>query len=935
MRDNSSRPGSVALAITLTACLTLAVAPDRTARAQAAAEVGTIAGVVLDKSTGDPIIEAGVEVMGTGKTVRTDLDGRYTVKLPPGSYQVRIFAPLYQGTRLENVAVRAGAVTKADATLIPGDKAGVEVVEVVAQASRAAEATQLLRRQKSATVSDNVSAETIAKTPDSDAAEVVQRVPAVTVKDDKFVVVRGLAERYNAALLNRSRLPSPDPNRRVVPLDLFPADFIEGLSIVKSYTPDLPGDFAGGLIDIDLREFPEQLTLGVGLSGGANTATTFQDFITYQGSRLDYLGFGDGFRELPSTIPGSNIGSPPVAAQRRYARSLKNIWNVDTETAPPNFGVDFSVGNSIGPLGFDFAAIYGNEYKTRRGEIQRQFLNSNTPTDPVIEVRDDIVEDQSTFETRLGGLFTSALKITPEHKLSLRTLINHSSFDNTLVASGTTNQNPDDISNFTRLAYVEEQLGYGQLSGEHRLPWLEIDWRTAAAQTTQDVPDTRNLTYIGAPGTAPSFVNDSSGGLRLFSNLTEFMTDSAVDFTVPFLTRLPFTDAWTGLPAKFKFGPAYTFRDRDFTLRRFRYQQTGGGLDLTLPPEILLDPRNIGNGMSFIEQTQPRDAFSATEEIIGGYGMFELPLVRDRLRFIAGVRMEYSLIRLETFDEAGNPSSPHKKNIDPLPGANLVYSPRSDMNVRLAYSRTVSRPDFRELSPTVYPEPTFLRPIVGNPALVETKIESYELRWEWFLSPSEVVSAGVFFKELRDPIELTVVVGASDLRDFYQNAEKADLLGIELEGRKNLGFLHRRLANVGVALNVAWIDSTVEVGPASGLEVQTSADRALQGQSPFVVNAGIDYTHPRFGTVRLLYNTAGSRLSRVGAFGLPDIFEERRDQLDAVVLVPLNELIDLPLTAKLGIENILNDQYEYTQADRTQVRYTAGTKFTVGISYSF
>ncbi|HVM97561.1 MAG TPA: carboxypeptidase regulatory-like domain-containing protein, partial [Candidatus Acidoferrales bacterium] len=210
-------------------------APDPTAA------LGTVSGRVLDKSTGDAIIEAGVEVIQNGKRARTDLDGKYTIKLPPGEYELRIFAPLYQGTRLQKVVVKTNDTTRADASLAPEGKASVEVVEVVAQANKAAEATQLLERKRSAVVSDNVAAETIAKSPDRTAADAVKRVPAVTIQNNKFVFVRGLGERYSSALLNGSRLPSTDPNKRVVPLDLFPAEFIESLNILKSYTPDLPG----------------------------------------------------------------------------------------------------------------------------------------------------------------------------------------------------------------------------------------------------------------------------------------------------------------------------------------------------------------------------------------------------------------------------------------------------------------------------------------------------------------------------------------------------------------------------------------------------------------------------------------------------------------------------------------------------------------------
>jgi hypothetical protein len=254
-------------------------------------------------------------------------------------------------------------------------------------------------------------------------------VPAVTVKDDKFIIVRGLGERYSSAILNGSRLPSTDPLRRVVPLDLFPADFIESLSIIKSYTPDLPGDFSGGLANIELREFPEKLSVNLGIAGGANTSTTFKRFLTYKGDKYDYYGFGRSFRDLPD---GFEIDEPlgqPASRTLALARRLDNIWNVDTITAPPNTGFNMSVGNSWGPLGVELAGVYTTEYKSRRGEVSRSFTSSTDPEHPEILPLDNFHYDTSDFETRLGGIFTSSYKLTPDHKLTFKSLINRNSVD--------------------------------------------------------------------------------------------------------------------------------------------------------------------------------------------------------------------------------------------------------------------------------------------------------------------------------------------------------------------------------------------------------------------------------------------------------------------------------------------------------------------------
>ena len=905
---------------------------------QAVARTATIAGKVSDKLTGEAVIDAGVEVVGQGINTRTDINGRFAVKVPPGRYQVRFFAPRYQPVRLENVNAGPEKVATADVILAPS-KAGVDVVEVVAQADKAAEATQLQHRRQSPVVSETVSAEAIKKAPDSDAAEVMQRVPAVTVKDDKFIFVRGLNERYSSALLNGSRLPSTDPDRRVVPLDLFPSDFIESLSLVKSYNPDLPGDFSGGLVDIHVREFPEKFTWGVGVSGAGNTQVTAQDYRTYRGGSLDYLGLGGSARNIPARVP-DDLTVLTDAQKRAAGKLFKNVWTPTTDIAPPDSGISFTIGDSLGPLGLSFGALYTTEYK-RRSQIERQFKNLGSVNAPDIAVRDDFLFDVSEFETRIGGVFTAAYKLGTNHKLTFRSLLDRNTNDEVIVGNGAIEQlGPDSNERQTSIRYTEEQLAFAQLSGEHRFPWVWFDWRTAFSQTTQDIPDQRYTTYVtDMNGVNPlAFSNDALGGSRIFSALDEVLSDSALDITIPFKTALPFTDVWSGLPAKLKFGPSFLNRDRDFTMRRFRYRVPAGSFDLTLPPEELFAPENIEpGGVTFEEETQLRDAFRASQRIIAGYGMVEIPLVAERLRFVGGTRYEDSHIRLNTFDIGGNDQHPIEDNGDWLPGANVIYSPREDMNCRLSYSRSVTRPEFRELSPTQFPAPRGLRPVVGNPDLVETRIKNYDFRWEWFFTPLELVSVSYFRKELSKPIEQTVIPQSSNNADSFINATDAELQGFEVEGRKDFGFVHRWLKPLTFLANVAYVDATVNVprqrtgGVAT---VATSTTRTLQGQAPYIVNASLDYTHPGWGTLRLLYNTAGARITSAGSFGLPDIFEEPRHQFDAVVILPV-KLFGVPITTKLAAENLLDDPVVFTQGGQVQRSYTRGIKVSLGLSYTY
>jgi TonB-dependent receptor len=415
---------------------------------------------------------------------------------------------------------------------------------------------------------------------------------------------------------------------------------------------------------------------------------------------------------------------------------------------------------------------------------------------------------------------------------------------------------------------------------------------------------------------------------------------------------LPATDVWSGLPAKLKLGPAYTRRERDQSLRQFLFDARRSGFYLTLPTETLLAPQNVGPlpsrpGLIFSEVSQPRDSFSASQEIAGLYGLLELPILAGRpsedgglvhqLRLIGGVRGEYSYIRVHTVNNSGNPVTTIKNDSDPMPGLNLVYNPRSDTNLRFSYSRTVTRPDFRELSPVQYPAPGALRTKAGNPDLVQVNIDSFDLRWEWFITPAgELASISAFYKKLDNPIEQIVTTEGSNTLDTFVNADNADVIGIELETRANLGRLHDQLRPFSFLTNVTWADSEVTVPQAGPDAVTTSNNRQLQGQAPFVVNAALDFDPMEGRTMRLSYNTVGRRIESAGAFGLPDNYEERRDQLDFVLLAKLNPFdTPNPLTAKFGFENLLNDNYVFTQGEDLQKRYRTGVKFSVGLSYAF
>ncbi len=933
------------------------------ARAQG---TGSIVGRVFDSSNGRPVSGAGISVAGARAGAQSDVDGRFTITdVPAGTYEVRISAPLYGSTRIRNVHVVAGEDASVRASLEPQGDSDIEVVEVVADVTESSAATQLLKRKMAPTVSDNLGAESISRTPDSDAAEVVTRVPAVTIKDDAFIVVRGLGDRYNSALVNRSLLPSTDPTRRIVPLDLFPAGFIESLTLVKSYTPDLPGDFAGGLVNISLTDPPSEPRASLQLSLGGNTVTTFADFDSYDGAGFaDWFGFGVEHRELPSGFPETKRDVVTLTAlqERKAVGSLNQNWNTRRTDAPPGFGASVELGNTWGPFGMSAALTYGAKPSRRNDEIVR------TRQDEGIVA--DFVYDRSTLSTGLGGLLTATYKLANGHRLSTRVIGNRKSEDETLIGLGTDALlgNREDLQP-TSTIYTADQLLGLQIEGQHSLGFVDVDWRGALSQSQRWQPDAKFTIYRrDLDADNPVFILATGGGsaggstTRYFSELDELLQDYGVDLSVPFDARFSsFGREWGG-NAQLSAGLAYTTRERDFKLRLFDtlIRGTSTILDFRRQPDDILRPENYGFVFDLQDNTnRPELRFKAAQDIAGIYLMVDLPIVPDRLRLIGGIRTEYSYIRVEGVNQTELLDFTNVINdVDFLPALSIVYSPTERSNIRLALSQTVSRPQFRELNPAQFPTAPGQRAFRGNENLESSTIQNLDLRWEWFPSQLELVSAGFFAKNLEEPIEINVAPRSTVIVETRSNAGSATLFGIELEARKNFEFARRYLRRFESLRRISAPLSDIEfVGNVTLVEseakgfkplrddgaLNVASRRALTDQAPFVINASLQYDHFHWGTFRLLYNTVGDTIVAAANSGggqtSDDVIAERRDQLDFVWLREWS-LMGRRLKSKISVENITNDDFFETQGviDGELVvtnRYFTGVSFGASLTFEF
>lgn len=886
-----------------------------------------IHGRVTDEANGEGLIEATVKVVtGAQKQVLTDLDGFYRVALPPGKYDLRVFYDVYQGRRITGVVVTQGKATKLDIAL-GADEGAVQEVVVEARADRRAEGALLQERKKAAAVSDAISAQEIARTPDSSASDAVKRVVSATVVDGRYVLLRGLGGRYSTTLLNGALLPSPEPDEPSVPLDIFPTNLLANLNVLKSYTPDLPGTFGGGTLLIETNSYPSEFEFKPRITLGGDSVTTFRERNSQaQGGFGEALGFPSGSRQLPGAIPrdtqlGASGESSEVLAQQY--RSFPNIWEARRTTALPNMGLSLSVGDTLrfgnSRLGYLASANYGHRDGVREGTFARA---SRDETDTLYAF--ESANNTQGFETAsLSGLGSVGFQIDRDNELTWFGLYTRGTDTSTHTATAT-NIIRTERAESTRLQFVSRQLFFNQLRGFHRLGLLgdaELDWQANVSRVDRDEPDTRDTLYsnnFNVPGTVPTFPNQPNSGERFFAELGETSTGGSLNVAVPFSA------------VKLKAGGLAQVSFRDFGARRFRYLLGNTPVDRSLPPEQLFAPENLGTRINVRDSTRADDAYDAYLGIFSGYVSADAqPL--EALRLVGGLRMETSSQVLTLKDPftgaSGQENRADYANL--LPAINAIYALTPTVNLRGGYSYTLARPTFRELAPFIYFDFVRRRNVSGNPNLEQTRIHNVDARVEWFAGENEVLAASAFYKRFENPIER--VINNPEAQDLsYRNAAGADTYGLELEARASLARLTEALRDVRVGANLTLIRSEVDLGDASVVGAQTNRRRPLQGQSPYVVNLNVGYQRPASGTeFTVLYNVYGPRISEVGVQRLPDVYERPFHRVDISVAQQLGSA-QLKLTAA----NLLNSSVTLRQESVVVQSYKPGIAFSASLGWS-
>lgn len=911
-------------AILLGCILSLTAAPGL--RAQQTTE---IAGSIIDSTTLEPLIGASVLLAGTSLGASSDIDGKYLIrKIPTGTYDLRVSMIGYAGKLIRGVILRAGEPSTLNIALA-GVEVSVEEVVVTADAVRSTEGALLMERKKSNAIGDGMSEEQIRRTPDANTADVVKRIPSVTIVDNKYLQVRGSGERYNGAMLNNTALSSTEPERKAFAFDILPSNLIENAVLTKSFTPDLPGDFSGGLLKINTVDFPTRFTLNLAAGSSYNTTTTNAPFLSYSGGENTF-GSDAGIRNLPAGFPAS-VSGLTGPQKLEAAKSLLNIWAPQSGKAPYNANFSIGVGDQFDVLGQTLGVVASALRRTSydHADIVRNSYESTGDT------RFSFAGTQSKFSVMEGGVANVGLKLFGRHKISLKNTFTRSADDETIVMEG-----PDNDAGFyqrqTALRYVSREVLSTQLIGEHSIPafsGIDAEWRVFRSLSLRNEPDYRRVYYArdaGAPddpffAVLGSQVNLKNGG-RYFSDLNDDVRGGGFDVGTPVAG------------VRVKAGALFEQKRRDFSSRLVGMLANAPGNGFTdfsllyLPIDSIFAPQNFRrNGFSIDEYQNGTNTYFAGQTVRAGYAMADHQVAPLNLRIILGARVEKSTQTIRTRDLTNTkPIGVEKGYTDILPSANLVYSPSSAANFRLAYSQTINRPELRELAPFSYYDFATQFSVTGNPELGRTVIRNYDFRAELFPGIGEVVSVSVFYKALTDAIEQVITPSAAlGSERTFMNAKKAKNYGFELEARQSLGFLGDYLGNFAVNVNYSWIRSKVEFATVRGVDART---RPLQGQSDYVINAGLTFTEPDLGTsATLLFNRFGDRISDVSTSLEPDILEMGRNVVDVVISQNFGNVVDVKVSAR----DILREPQMFMQGDKVARRNSRGAGISVGTSVRF
>lgn len=933
------------------------------------AQNGTIKGIVRDADAGEPLSGATIRLLKDSTVVGgaySEDDGTYSIQAKPGTYRLSFSYISYASQTLESVTVKAGETLVQDMQLgLDAQKTGDEnTVVITDKVIKNTESALINIQRRSTSVVDVISLEQVKRAGDSDAGSAMKRVTGVTVEGGKYVYVRGLGDRYSKTLLNGAEIPGLDPNRNSVQMDMFPSSLIDNLIVHKTFSPELPGSFSGGLVKITTKDFPQAFTFSAGTSWGYNSAASLRnDFLSGTRGKLDWLGIDDGTRALPAPISNSGYVIPdisfadPVKAQR--VDDASHAFGTSVYPEATNSGLNHSHNITIGdqkplagrPFGY-IASLSYSDNKTFYQDYQqgRWVLSDNVDQTTQLTPQVTLAGNNAIREVLWGGLANFSYLPHLNHQFSLNYMHNQAGTSTASYLTGGLQKDDPNLVFETRVnGYTQRAMDAVQLKADHKIGIVKADWIASYTRSSQDEPDLR---FFSNDYTRDDSIYDIQRNLytapsRYFRKMSENNLDSKINFSIPFTQ-------WNDLTATIRFGGAYTYKDRKFFERRFEYVNGNPDLNYNGNPADYFADENLGvigtdsnglyqYGLYISDASELRNNYIGEQSVTAAYAMTELPLTRN-LRFVGGARLETTDILLVSKDPGVDQGQ--LNNLDILPSANLIYSLRQDaikniMNLRASYARTLARPVFRELAP--YASFDFVGDItlVGNPHLQRTLIDNFDLRWELFPTTAELVSVSAFYKDFSNPIELVINPLAANLEGNFRNVTRAEVYGLEFEFRKQLGFLTPVLKNFRAGGNLTLIRSrqTIaadELAQIRALNPYAAETREMFGQSPYTINGDLAYVNDSIGlTLSANYNVFGPRISAVSRGGTPNVYEMPRPSMDASISKDLGKNWSITLRGR----NLFNPAYrrvhQFAGKEFVYSSYRIGRTVTLGLSYTF
>ncbi len=924
---------------------------------------GTISGSIIDAEFGDGLIGANVVIEGTTTGVSTDFEGKYQLKTAAGTYTIVVSYLGYSDKKIEGVEVKEGEITYLDVTMSEG---GVELdldIVVVEKMIERSENAVLLLQKKSDKIQDGISSQEMAKLAVSDAAGAMKKVTGATVSGGKYIYIRGLGDRYSLTQLNGLVIPSSDPYRNGAQLDLIPSNLLDNIITSKIFTPDQPGTFTGGAVNIKTKSFPEQFSLTFSTSAGYNKQNNFNDgFLTHEGGRTDYWGYDDGTRarsevlDRPDVLRSFEVESNlPVLTRVNWQDEGAALAQA-ADAAINAVSTQFTPTETTSSFDHGYGVTFGNQYafgKNALGVIasasfKKRFQHLADYTRRNWNLRDinsgdlfnegDFQETLSNESSTLNGMVGLSYKINNLHSISLSTIYNHSTDKTSRFISG---ERPDnivlpDIVEGRELFFREREMKNIQVGGSHAIPAannLLVEWKWSRALSSMIDPDRRffenefntesNIYRIPASNVQRPF--------HFYRDLADEQTDYKIDVTLPLKNNF-----------KLKVGGLYTDKSRDFT--EFRYQveeNTRDAAPYAGNTDDYLSDGNVGIidefeplggfilGNYLLDRTEDKNQYTGTDQVMAGYLMATLPITKD-LKFVGGARVEKTDIFVESADTSEIAGTIDQ--IDVLPSANFIYSLNDNMNLRASYSTTIARPNMREIAPFESFDPLTKTIYIGNPTLNRTKVQNFDLRWEWFLKPGELIAVSGYYKDFTDAITLFRLREPGNVFQ-YKNVENANLYGVEIELRKSLESLAPALKNFKFSTNLSLIKSNSDVPDEDNLGLDPLS-RPFEGQANYILNTSLLYTNVDMGLdASLSLNTTGDKLAIISNEGNPDIYDRGRSQLDFSVSKRFNNL-SLRLSAKNLLDSPYRQSSEYQGDEYIYYEFKRGITYSLGVSYT-